>query len=418
MNAQPLVSVVMPSFNQVQFLEAAIRSVLEQDYPRIELIVADGMSTDGSVDLLIQLQSKFKDRLKWTSQKDTGPAQAINKAIQSSRGDIVGWLNSDDIYMPEAISRAVEYFEGHETYQMVYGQASHIGLMGDVIGSYPTRPPSTPLDEFANGSFICQPTVFLRRKAIEQVGLLDESIATAFDFEWWIRFFKRFPRQIGIIRRIQAGSRLHPACLTKRLRGQVALDGMKVVSQHLSTTPEHWFWTHIDEMCEAYPFGPDQQPLLKQLEIFLKEARTYFTPQVLKSVIDRLKTDYRLGLTNAQLYATVQTDGWVSKHVVVKYRWTDTPATAVLMTCNAAWPEEGLIRLRVILPDGHVQRSEIEAPARFVLRLEVPPATTSGFISWVIETKQGFVPSDYDKSSDDDRLLSFRVSSLKVEAAS
>lgn len=416
MSSSPFVSIVMPSLNQVQFLEASVRSVLEQDYTRLELIISDGMSTDGSVDLLIKLQSQFKDKIRWISQKDSGPAQAINKAIQSSQGEIIGWLNSDDVYLPGAISRAVEHFSQQKTHQMVYGLASYIGLNGESLGSYPTKPPSTPLDDFANGSFICQPTVFVRRKAIENVGLLDESIATAFDFDWFIRFFKRYPRRIGIIRRLQAASRLHPTCLTQRMRRQVAIDAMKVVTQHLAEVPDHWFWTHIDEICEAYPFGPDQQPLLKQLEIFLKEAKVFYSPDALKKIIERLKSDYRFGLNSAELYATVQPDGWVSKQVVVKYRWNEKPATAVLMTCNAAWPEPGVMKLKVSLPDGHIQRSEVEAPAQFVLRLEVPPVETSGFISWTVEALQGFVPAKHNKSSDDDRKLSFRVSSLKLEA--
>ena len=183
-SAEPLVSVVMPSLNQVQFLEDAVRSVLEQDYPHVELIVADGMSTDGSVELLVQLQAEFGERLRWSSQKDGGAAEAVNHAISLAQGEVIGWLNSDDLYAPEAVTRAVAYLDKHPTYQMVYGDGQHINMASEVMGRYPTKPPSTPLDAFANGSFICQPTAFMRRAALAEVGQLDATIRTAFDFDF------------------------------------------------------------------------------------------------------------------------------------------------------------------------------------------------------------------------------------------
>ena len=95
---RPLVSVVMPSLNQVQFIEIAVRSILEQAYASIELIVVDGQSTDGTVELLCKLQKEFVTQLQWVSQKDSGPAQALNTAISLANGQVVGWLNSDDLW--------------------------------------------------------------------------------------------------------------------------------------------------------------------------------------------------------------------------------------------------------------------------------------------------------------------------------
>ena len=106
----PLVSVVMPSLNQVQFLEIAVRSVLEQDYPHVELIVADGMSTDDSLELLMKLQAEYGERLRWSSQQDGGAAEALNHAIAQAHGDVVGWLNSDDMYTQGAVGRAMAHF--------------------------------------------------------------------------------------------------------------------------------------------------------------------------------------------------------------------------------------------------------------------------------------------------------------------
>jgi glycosyltransferase involved in cell wall biosynthesis len=414
-HAMPLVSVVMPSLNQVQFLEAAVRSVLEQDYPHLELIVADGMSTDGSLELLVQLQVEFGERLRWSSQKDGGAAEAVNHAMSLAQGEIIGWLNSDDLYVEEAVSRAVTHFAKHPAHQLVYGEGEHVNLAGLVIGKYPSRPPTTSLDVFADGSFICQPTVFMRREALTQVGALDASIRTAFDFDLFVRFFKRYPRQIGMVKRVQAQSRLHVACMTQRLRRQVALDGMRVVAKEIGVVPKHWFWTHIDEMCAVYPLGLDPLSLIKQVESFLKDAQPYYKPDVFKSIVKRLTSDSRFRLVKPGLFASVQPDGWVGKQLSIKYRWDEKPAGAVLVRCTAPWPVTGKLRLKVRTPSGQVQKSVVDAPDDFVLRFEVPPSEQSGCMMWTVETAQGFVPAKHDKASTDKRKLAFQVSELSTE---
>ena len=112
-------AIVMPTLNQSAFLETAVRSVLEQDYPHVELIVVDGLSTDGTFELLVKLQREYGKRLRWVSQKDTGPAQAINTALGLAQGDIIGWLNSDDMYAQGAVRRAVNFFKKQKSAQLV-----------------------------------------------------------------------------------------------------------------------------------------------------------------------------------------------------------------------------------------------------------------------------------------------------------
>jgi glycosyltransferase involved in cell wall biosynthesis len=375
------------------------------------------MSTDGTLDVLIKLQAKYGARLRWSSQKDGGAAEALNHAIAQTNGEVVGWLNSDDLYAPGAISRAMAYFAKRPNQQMIYGAGQHIDFEGNLIGKYPSKPPSTTLDAFADGSFICQPTVFMRREALAEVGPLEVNIRTAFDFELFVRFFKRYPRQIGMVRNVQAYSRLHSACMTQRLRRQVALDGMRVVAKEIGTVPTHWFWTHIDEMCASYPLGEDELPLTKQLEAFLKEARAYYKVDALKAIVEGLKVDARFRLAKPNLFATVQPDGWVGKQVVVKYRWEGKPAAAVLVKCNAPWPVAGKLQLRIVTPSGEVQRSAIEVPDDFVLRFEVPETEQSGCMMWVIKTAQGFVPAKHDSKSKDRRKLAFQVLGIALEAS-
>jgi len=190
-----------------------------------------------------------------------------------------------------------------------------------------------------------------------------------------------------------------------------------VVAKELGNVPEHWFWTHVDELCASYRLGPDAQPLVKQLEAFLKEARAYFKPEVLKGMLERLKTDARVRLSTPELFANVQPDGWANKRLTIKYRWQGKPAVAVLVHCNAPWPEPGKLRLKSLMPSGALQRSELDVPDDFVLRFEVPETTQSGCMMWTVETSQGFVPAKLDKASGDKRKLAFQVSALSTEGA-
>ena len=134
--ANPLVSIITPSFNQARFLEATILSVLEQDYPNLEYIIVDGGSTDGSVDII----KKHADRLAWwVSEADQGQTDAINKGFARAKGDVLAWINSDDTYDPGTVSAAVKYFQAHPQVGLVYGDTHFIDEQGQVIGKFNAR---------------------------------------------------------------------------------------------------------------------------------------------------------------------------------------------------------------------------------------------------------------------------------------
>ena len=248
-----LVSIVMPSLNQAKFIGRAIDSVLAQDYPNIELIVADGGSDDGTVEVLKARQAADA-RLRWSSQPDSGPAAAVNAALAQVRGTVVGWLNSDDVYASGALRRAVEALESNPNWLMVYGHGQHVDGEGKVFDDYPTLPPSTPIAKFAEGCFICQPTVFFRRSAWVLLGKLDEHLKTAFEFDYWLRAFHAFPQRIGFVDALQAQSRLHAGSITLRMRRAVILEGMQVLARHLGSAPKAWFLTYENELL-ALPAG-------------------------------------------------------------------------------------------------------------------------------------------------------------------
>lgn len=199
----PLVSIVTPSFNQAQFLEDTLRSILEQNYPRIECIVVDGGSTDGSLEII----GRYADRLAhWVSEADLGQADAINKGFALARGDILAWLNSDDTYLPGAISGAVEYLQSHPEVGMVYGNAYYIDAMGRRIGRYPAR--STDYRGLRRGvNNVTQQAMFFRSILWRMVGPLDPSFYYAMDYDLWVRLAAVTP--IAFRNRYWANFRLH-----------------------------------------------------------------------------------------------------------------------------------------------------------------------------------------------------------------
>jgi glycosyltransferase involved in cell wall biosynthesis len=200
----PRVSVVTPSFNQAGFLEQTLLSVLDQDYSPIDLLVIDGGSTDGTIELI----KRYEHRLAyWVSEKDKGQADAINKGLKRATGDIVAFLNSDDYYYPGAVSKIVDVFRKQPDVGVVYGQArwitsddrplnqTHIAVDGQAM-----------LERFAS---LPQPAVFLRREVLERIGGLDPTFHWALDSEWFFRAVGNF--KAIALPSVLATMRLHDA---------------------------------------------------------------------------------------------------------------------------------------------------------------------------------------------------------------
>ncbi|MCC7130710.1 MAG: glycosyltransferase [Anaerolineae bacterium] len=218
MDWQPLVSIITPSYNQGRFLEAALRSVLEQDYPRIEYIVIDGGSRDESAAILERYAARLAH---WESTPDRGQAHAINKGLRLARGELLGWLNSDDELLPGALRRAVEAFDQPPPADVVYGRLERSDVNGRAV---PT--PALPKDRVVFGRerllgecIVNQPGTLWRRSVMEKAGPLDETLHYALDYEFWMRLalagarFKRLDAP-------QARFRLSPG--SKTVAGAVA----------------------------------------------------------------------------------------------------------------------------------------------------------------------------------------------------
>lgn len=223
----PLVTVVTPSFNQGQFLEATIRSLLLQGYPNLEYIVIDGGSVDGSQDII----RKYADHLDfWVSEKDRGQSHAINKGLVRSKGSLLGWLNSDDVLMPGAINCMVAAFQENPDVDVIYGRLERIDARGQHV-----RTPDLPKDRVVldntlalDEGVVNQAGCFWRRGLMEKVGLLNENLHYSMDYEYWTRILiggGKFLRLNDTL----AQFRLSSGSKTVGQTTKMALEGLKVI---------------------------------------------------------------------------------------------------------------------------------------------------------------------------------------------
>lgn len=193
--SRPLVSIVTPSYNQAEFLEEAIRSVLDQDYEPIEYVVVDGGSTDGSAEIV----RRYADRLAWwVSEPDSGQAAALNRGFGHAHGAYLGWLNSDDTLLPGAVSAMVAELERDPALVMVYGDALYTDAGSRQTGRLPSRPWDPERMVRRADNHVVQPSSLWRRSAWEAAGPLDESGYYFFDFEFFLRL-----SAVGPVKRLE-----------------------------------------------------------------------------------------------------------------------------------------------------------------------------------------------------------------------
>jgi glycosyltransferase involved in cell wall biosynthesis len=238
----PLVSVVTPSYNQGQFIRDTIESVLSQDYSPIEYLVIDGGSNDGTLDVL----KEYGERIFWISEKDDGQADAVNKGWRMARGGVLGWLNSDDVYLPGAVSNAVAALNSHPDAAAVYGEGYHIDQGGRVLERYPTEP--FDRNRLRETCFICQATVFIRRSVLEALSFLDKRLQYCMDYDLWFRIAKS--HIMTCVPNYLACTRLYPETKTLGQRAKVHREILDVVHHHCGAVPPSWVYGYAHAVLE------------------------------------------------------------------------------------------------------------------------------------------------------------------------
>ncbi len=202
------ISVITPSFNQGQFIEATIKSVLNQKYPKVEHIVVDGGSTDNTLNIL----RKYDKKIKWISEKDKGQSDAINKGMKMAKGEILAFLNSDDVYLPGTLKSVANFFKKNPEANWVSGDYYIINAKGKKIRPY-VRWYKRFLRLFSSyrlltfTNYVIQPSTFWRRRVMKEVGLFDVILPYEMDYDYWLRIGKKFP--LFIIEKPLSAFRLH-----------------------------------------------------------------------------------------------------------------------------------------------------------------------------------------------------------------
>lgn len=234
-------SVITPSFCQGHFIERTIKSVLSQKASDIQIdyIICDAGSKDETLEIL----KLYEDQVRWLSELDNGQADAVNKGIKLTTGDIIAWINSDDIYYPGALKSVKAIFEAYPDVQAVYGDADHIDEHDQVIEAYPTEPWN--YQRLLETCYLCQPSVFFRRSLVAKLGDLDTSLNYCMDYELWLRYgqhisFYYLPHKL-------AGSRLYKENKTLGQRVAVHYEINDMFHNRFRKVPDKWVfgYSHV-----------------------------------------------------------------------------------------------------------------------------------------------------------------------------
>ncbi|MDX2287905.1 MAG: glycosyltransferase family 2 protein [Hyphomicrobiaceae bacterium] len=223
-------AIVTPSYEQREFLEEAIASVRNQSYPRIHYTVQDGASSDGSVELL----ASYGDHLDWRSEPDQGQADAINRGFRRVSGEIMAWLNSDDVLAPGAIPYVARFFARNPDVDIVYGHRIYIDTVGREVGRCIL--PRHDGEALRWADYVPQETLFWRRRVWDAIGPLDTSFRYALDYDFILRAlragftFARLPRFLGMFR-------VHPAQKTATMQQLGNSETARLHLDHLGYAP-------------------------------------------------------------------------------------------------------------------------------------------------------------------------------------
>jgi glycosyltransferase involved in cell wall biosynthesis len=241
----PKISLVTPSLNQGKFIRTTLGSVLAQGYPDLDYRVQDGGSTDGTLAVL----REFEARVPIVSEKDRGQADAINRGLSKATGEVLGYLNSDDVLLPGTLAAVGEAFAANPELLFVWGRASYLDEAGRVVSPYLARPDA--IERLADACFIAQPAAFFRRKVWEEIGTFDESLHHTMDYDYWLRIAARYPQsKMRFLDRELAGCRMHADAKTVAGWTRALDEIFALVKRHTGYVSLWWCvakWDHLTD---------------------------------------------------------------------------------------------------------------------------------------------------------------------------
>lgn len=227
------ISIITPSYNQGKYIERTIQSVLTQNDIAFEYFVIDGGSNDNT----LQILEKYQAQLSFVSEADEGQTDAVNKGLLCASGDIIGWLNSDDIYYPHAVKKVCDFFATHPEVEVVYGKAALIDENDHKFDLYPTE--NWDIENLKLRCFLSQPATFFRRRVIEQYGLLDKKLQFCMDYEYWLRLGIQGAK-FAYLPEILAGARMYADTKSSRCYLEAHLEAMNMLHERLGKIPSEW----------------------------------------------------------------------------------------------------------------------------------------------------------------------------------
>ena len=232
----PPISIVTPSYNQGNYLEETIHSILEQDYPDLEYIVMDGGSTDGSVDII----RKYEKRIAhWRSGQDAGQSDALRHGFEMATGDIFAWINSDDSLEPGALASVGGFFATHPEVELLYGNMNFIDAGGNrIFTAYPLL--DLRILTYEN-HFIPQQAMFWRRGLYEKAGGIDPTLRFAMDFDLVVKFLREGAR-VAKIDQVLANFRVHPEAKSSTIRDVLEKEVNELIHRHLPAAAAEPDW--------------------------------------------------------------------------------------------------------------------------------------------------------------------------------
>jgi len=381
----PLVTIVTPSYNQGRFIRATIESVLSQDYPRIEYIIMDGGSTDETAGIA----SEYAGRLLWFSEKDRGQSHAINKGFRMAKGEIVSWLNSDDVILPGAVAHAVRAFQRNAQLGAVYGEGYQIDVNGNVKTRFPYTEPFNLWKLVYLWDYILQQTAYFRRSVFDEIGFLDESLNWGMDWDIFIRIGKRYP--IEYIPEYMGSIREYDDAKSFAGGGKRFRELTQLMRRHGS---------------RRYPPGYITYGLDTYSSMWCKRLQAW-TPRWLEGPSRRVQRVLR-GAAGAIVDRTAGTaqglyaDGWAAPEL--NYMLRPGSGAAVLA---GSLPDfgEAMREQRLKITCNGVVVAQAEFPCgEFQIRFEVPPQLASGTVTFRIGAANWIVPSRIGLSKDSRRL--------------